>query len=96
MLPAEEDDGEGVLTSAVRPPGPDDFTFDTAMDLFADIEATERARSYFTGYGPSSPSIAILKDGELVYILERYQIEGRDANQIAGELTQAFDQHCAS
>src|SRR5262245_53816142 len=45
----------------------------------ADIEATERARSYFTGYGPSSPSIALLKDGKLVYMLERYQIEGRDA-----------------
>ena len=62
----------------------------------ADIEATERARSYFTGYGPSSPSIAILKDGELVYILERFQIEGRDATQIAGELTKAFDEHCAA
>lgn len=62
----------------------------------ADIEATERARSYFTGYGPSSPSIALLKDGELVYMLERWQIEGRDANQIAVELTKAFDQHCAA
>jgi putative YphP/YqiW family bacilliredoxin len=62
----------------------------------ADIEATERARSYFSGYGPSSPSIAILKNGELVYMLERYQIEGRDASQIAHELTQAFDQHCAA
>ncbi len=62
----------------------------------ADIEATERARSYFTGYGPSSPSIAILKDGQLVYMLERYQIEGRDASQIANELTHAFEQHCAS
>lgn len=62
----------------------------------ADIEATERARSYFTGYGPSSPSIAILKDGELVYMLERFQIEGRDATQIASELTNAFEQHCAS
>jgi putative YphP/YqiW family bacilliredoxin len=62
----------------------------------ADIEATERARSYFTGYGPSSPSIALLKDGELVYMLERYQIEGRDAHQIAGELTQAFDKYCAN
>jgi len=60
----------------------------------ADIEATERARSYFTGYGPSSPSIALIKDGELVFMLERYQIEGRDASQIAGELTKAFDQHC--
>lgn len=62
----------------------------------ADVEATERARSYFTGYGPSSPSIALLKDGELVYMLERWQIEGRDANQIAGELTKAFDEHCAA
>jgi putative YphP/YqiW family bacilliredoxin len=61
----------------------------------ADIEATERARSYFKGYGPSSPSIALLKDGQLVYMLERYQIEGRDAHQIAGELTKAFDQYCS-
>lgn len=60
----------------------------------ADIEATEKARGYFTGYGPSSPSIALLKDGELVYMLERYQIEGRDAQQIAGELTKAFEEHC--
>jgi len=60
----------------------------------ADIEATERARSYFTGHGPSSPSIALLKDGQLVYMLERYQIEGRDAHQIAGELTQAFEKYC--
>jgi len=60
----------------------------------ADIEATERARSYFTGYRPSSPSIALLKDGQLVYMLERYQIEGRDAHQIAGELTQAFEKYC--
>src|SRR6476659_11480395 len=60
----------------------------------ADLEATERARSYFKGYGPSSPSIALLKDGELVYMLERYQIEGRDATQIAGELTRAFDEYC--
>jgi putative YphP/YqiW family bacilliredoxin len=61
----------------------------------ADIEATDRARSYFTGYGPSSPSIGILKDGELVYIMERYQIEGRGPEQIANELTQAFDKFCA-
>ena len=61
----------------------------------ADIEATERARSYFKGYGPSSPSIALLKDGQVVYMLERYQIEGRDAHQIAGELTKAFDQYCS-
>ncbi|HKG98182.1 MAG TPA: BrxA/BrxB family bacilliredoxin [Pyrinomonadaceae bacterium] len=62
----------------------------------ADIEATERARSYFTGYRPSSPSIALLKDGELVYMLERFQIEGRDANAIAGELTHAFEKYCTA
>jgi bacilliredoxin len=61
----------------------------------ADIEATEKARSYFTGYEPSSPSIALLKDGQLVYMMERRQIEGRDAWQVANELTKAFDQHCA-
>lgn len=61
----------------------------------ADIEATEKARSYFTGYPPSSPSIALLKDGKLVYMLERHQIEGRGPSQIAQELTQAFDQHCS-
>lgn len=61
----------------------------------ADIEATERARSYFTGYEPSSPSIALLKDGKLVWMLERRQIEGKDASQVASELTQAFDQYCA-
>lgn len=61
----------------------------------ADIEATEKARSYFTGYEPSSPSIALLKDGQLVYMMERRQIEGKDASQVASELTQAFDQHCA-
>jgi putative YphP/YqiW family bacilliredoxin len=60
----------------------------------ADIEATEKARDYFTGYPPSSPSIAILKDGKLVYMMERHQIEGRGPREIAQELTQAFDQHC--
>ena len=61
----------------------------------ADIEATEKARSYFTGYEPSSPSIAIMKDGQIVYMMERRQIEGKDASQVASELIQAFDQHCA-
>src|SRR5258708_31978686 len=49
----------------------------------ADIEATERARSYFTGYRPSSPSIGLFKDGQLVYMIERHQIEGRGPEQIA-------------
>ena len=62
----------------------------------ADIEATEKARSYFTGYRPSSPSIALLKDGQLVYMMERYQIEGKGPDQIAQELKQAFEEHCAT
>ena len=61
----------------------------------ADIEATEKARSYFTGYQPSSPSIALLKDGQLVYMMERREIEGKMPQEIAQELTQAFDKHCA-
>ena len=60
----------------------------------ADIEATDRARSYFKGYAPSSPSIGILQNGELVYMLERHQIEGREAPEIARELTAAFDRCC--
>jgi putative YphP/YqiW family bacilliredoxin len=71
---------------------------DRAITVFAgaDIEATERARALFTGYPPSSPSIGLLKDGKLVFMLERSQIEGRDAPSIAHELTRAFDQHCAT
>jgi len=71
---------------------------DKVVTVFAggDIEATEKARSYFTGYQPSSPSIALLKDGQLVYMLERRQIEGRFAEQIADELKHAFDQYCAA
>jgi putative YphP/YqiW family bacilliredoxin len=61
----------------------------------ADIEATDRARQYFTGYRPSSPSIGLLRDGKLVYMLERMQIETRSAEMIAAELTRAFDEHCA-
>jgi putative YphP/YqiW family bacilliredoxin len=62
----------------------------------ADIDATDRAREMFKGYPPSSPSIGILKNGEVVYMLQRHQIEGRDAVAIAQELTTAFDKHCAA
>ena len=62
----------------------------------ADIEATEKARSYFTGYAPSSPSIGLLKNGEVVYMMERYQIEGKGPEQIADELKRAFDQCCSA
>jgi putative YphP/YqiW family bacilliredoxin len=60
-----------------------------------DTDATARARSYFTGYAPSSPQIGLLKDGKVVFMLERYQIEGRSADAIARDLVGAFDQHCA-
>ena len=60
----------------------------------ADEDATARARAYFTGRAPSSPSIALMKNGELVYMLERRQIENKTAPEIAHELTQAFDEHC--
>jgi len=59
-----------------------------------DAEATERARSYIAGYRPSSPSIALLKDGKVAFMLERNQIEGRDAASIAADLTAAFDANC--
>jgi putative YphP/YqiW family bacilliredoxin len=59
-----------------------------------DAEATERARSYFTGYAPSSPSITLMKDGKLVFMLERFQIEGRPAEEIAHDLVNAFNKYC--
>ena len=59
-----------------------------------DTDATARARSYFTGYAPSSPQIGLLKDGKLVFMLERYQIEGRAADDIAKDLVGAFDRYC--
>ena len=59
-----------------------------------DAEATERARSYFTGYAPSSPSISLMKDGKLVFMLERFQIEGRPAEEIAHDLVNAFNKYC--
>ena len=61
----------------------------------ADIDATERVRSYFAAHLPSSPSIAILRDGQLLYLLERHQIENQTAETIARILTEAFDRFCA-
>ena len=70
---------------------------DKAVSVFAgqETEATERARSYFTGYPPSSPSIGILRDGQLVYMMQRRDIESREAPAIATELKAAFDKFCA-
>ena len=60
----------------------------------ADIEATDRARQYFTDFAPSSPSIGLLRDGKLLYMVERRDIEQRSAQSIADLLTMAFDKHC--
>ena len=69
---------------------------DTLTTVFAgqDIEAVQRARSYFTGYAPSSPQIGLLKDGRIVFMLERHQIEGRTSDDIAQDLVGAFDMYC--
>ncbi|MGG1311698.1 MULTISPECIES: BrxA/BrxB family bacilliredoxin [Cohnella] len=69
---------------------------DNLYTVFAgqDKEATAKAREYFAPYPPSSPSIALLKDGELVHFIERHQIENRSASEIAGDLTAAFDRFC--
>ena len=78
-----------ALQHAVRP--------DQTITVFAgqDREATERARNYFTGYLPSSPSIGILRDGELVYMMQRSDIETSDPQTIASRLAQAFNQFCS-
>jgi putative YphP/YqiW family bacilliredoxin len=77
-----------ALQHAVKP--------DRLTTVFAgqDVEAAARARSYFTGYPPSSPSIGLLKDGRIVFMLERYQIEGRGADEISRDLVDAFDKYC--
>jgi bacilliredoxin len=80
-----------VAIALQNPIKPDQLT-----TVFAgqDADATNRARSYFTGYPPSSPQIGLLKDGELVFMLERWQIESRDADEIAHDLVNAFNQYC--
>jgi putative YphP/YqiW family bacilliredoxin len=79
-----------ALSSAANQP-------DHKITVFAgqDREATEKARSYFEANQPTSPAIAILRDGKLVYLMQRYVIEQATAQQIAGELVRAFDEFCA-
>lgn len=79
-----------ALTHDTRP--------DRATTVFAgqDVDATNQARSHFHGYPPSSPSFALLKDGEVVYFMPRHQIEGRDADQIAEDLVSAFERFCGT
>jgi len=78
-----------ALSHAVRP--------EVLTTVFAgqDADATARARTYFTGYAPSSPSIALLREGKLVFMLERSDIEGRDPRAITQDLVQAFDRFCS-
>jgi putative YphP/YqiW family bacilliredoxin len=78
-----------ALQNAARP--------EKMFSVFAgqDREATDRARSYFTGYPPSSPSIALLRDGKLIHMIQRSDIEHREAVDIAAELKKAFDKFCA-
>lgn len=70
---------------------------DRVATVFAgvDREATERARQYIVGVPPSSPSFALFKDGKAVYVMERYQIEGRSPQEIAYDLVEAFDEFCS-
>lgn len=69
---------------------------DKLFTVFAgnDKEATEKARSYFLGYAPSSPAIGLLKDGKIVFMLERRNIDGHSHEQIAEQLVSAFKAHC--
>lgn len=87
----------GRMRPAVRLALQHSATPDKVVSVFAgqDMEATERARYYFTGHPPSSPSIAILREGKLIYMMPRNQIETREAQAIAADLKAAFDQHCA-
>jgi putative YphP/YqiW family bacilliredoxin len=87
----------GRMRPAVRMALANSAKPDQAYSVFAgqDKEATERARGYFTGNPPSSPSIAILRDGELVYMMPRRDIESREAPAIAADLKAALDRFCA-
>ncbi len=81
----------GATLAAKNPKRPEKLT-----TVFAgqDKEATDKARSYFHGYPPSSPSMALLKDGQIVHFISRQQIEGHSPEEIAANLTSAFEQHC--
>jgi bacilliredoxin len=83
----------GIALALQHAPRPD-----LAGTVFAggDVEATDRARQYFAPYPPSSPSIGLLRDGKLLFMMERRDIENRDAAAIAARLTAAFDEHCGS
>ncbi len=79
-----------ALSNAVKP--------DQSITVFAgqDRDATERARSYFGGNPPTSPAVALMRDGKLVYLMQRYSIEANTAQAIGGELARAFNEFCAT
>jgi putative YphP/YqiW family bacilliredoxin len=79
-----------ALENAVRP--------SEVVTVFAgqDLEATTRARQYFAEYAPSSPSMALIRDGEVVHFIHRHQIEGRSPQEVAANLTAAFDKYCGA
>lgn len=87
----------GKMRPAVRAALQNSTRPDQSITVFAgqDREATDKARTFFTGYPPSSPSIGILRDGELVYMMQRSDIETSDPRSIAAKLTQAFNQFCS-
>ncbi|MEC5422313.1 BrxA/BrxB family bacilliredoxin [Virgibacillus sp. C22-A2] len=90
----------GCAGGIARPAAANSIHYDKRPDhlvtVFAgqDREATEKARAYFEGYPPSSPSFAFLKDGKIVTMLERHEIEGYSAMDVIGKLQQVFDKHC--
>jgi putative YphP/YqiW family bacilliredoxin len=88
----------GRMRPAVRTALQHSSSPEKVFSVFAgqDREATDRARSYFTGYPPSSPSIALLRDGKLIHMLQRSDIEHRESLDIATELKRVFDQYCSS
>jgi putative YphP/YqiW family bacilliredoxin len=71
---------------------------DQMITAFAgnDVDGVRQARAHFTGYAPSSPAFGLIKNGEIVWMLERWQIEGHNAWEIANQLTAAFDEHCTA
>jgi putative YphP/YqiW family bacilliredoxin len=87
----------GKMRPGVRLALQNGVTPDQSVTVFAgqDREATERARSYFGGNPPTSPAVAILRDGQLVYLMQRFVIESNPAQAIAGELSRAFNEYCA-
>lgn len=83
----------GIALALRNGPRPDRLT---AVFAGFDVEATDRARGYFSGFRPSSPSIGLLQDGKLVYMMERHQIEGRGPLEVAADLQTAFAKFCAA